>query len=237
MAWRSTVKAVWLLENNNQDDTENNNDALVYQTATYATDIVKSGSYSLVFSGAYAGVHMSPQNLMTAIKNDTVGYSWEFWVYDKYNVGNGSNRLSGRANISNFLGNSGYELHLDDSNVILVWNGKGYYLGNYSRTTERLSWIHLAVTYDIANSVLKVYKNGDLIYTLNSASNMFSDGSQGIMIGSDGFAPSNAYFDNIIFNVGLVPTVFPTTEVTGAKSIGTFGFPKSRFKRQRLGAI
>lgn len=217
MAWLSTTKSVWLCENNPEDDTLNNNDAGVAIGPSYSNAVKYEGNYSLFMNNAYTGVFYWQSGLINAINATAIGYSWEAWIYDlKYS---GTNQLCGRSNYPTLAGDGVVRFWLTDTDAVITWNGSIYNLGNYNRTTEGNTWINWAWSYDVVNNRLKVYKNGSLIYTLNSAGNMFTSSGKTFITGTDGNQPSYAYFDRIITNVGIVPTSFPTMPASGVSAI------------------
>lgn len=104
------------------------------------------------------------------------------------------------------------------------------------------SWNHVSFEFSGGNTI-KVYLNGVLKLTLNSIANPFNTYSaktwrigDSLQSNVGPFAMSG-YLDRYLIRSTVtngVPTVFTPD---GGKGIYTFGMPKTRFKKQRLGAI
>ncbi len=220
MAWRSTVKAVWLLENNLNDSSGNGNNAESYGGSTsFSSTIKKEGSYSLYTNNNYAycintgrGPTAPPASALTElISDDTTGFWAEAWVYD---LGTGSRDIFGVEGLQGPV----IRLTNDGTNAQCIWNNVVANIGNYNVTTEKKTWIHWAYTYNRATDTLKIYKNGSLIYTRTTAGDYVA-GDRALLIGMSWNQASQAYFDRVIIGVGEVPTAFPTLPATGVSCI------------------
>ena len=215
MAWRSTVKAVWLLENNLNDSSGNSNSAESYGGSySYSNTIKYEGSYSLYSNNNYAycintgkGATAPPATVLTeTITDDTTGFWCEAWIYD---TGLGARDVFGVEGLQGAV----LRLTTDGTNAQCIWNGVSANIGNYNVTTEKETWIHWAYTYNRATDTLKIYKNGNLIYTRTTAGDYVA-GDRALLVGMSWNQASQAYFDRVIIGVGEVPTSFPTIPIS-----------------------
>lgn len=200
LPWRTNITSYWELEGNANDYYNNLNGTATNVTYTSG----KLGSAG-VFNGTSSKI-----NLGTANSLALTTFTAAAWVYP---TGTRYQNI-----IANWFQNdySGWSLRLTNSNQLELLFGNGALsLGTTSVSTATVSlntWTHVAVTVTSGN-VIKLYINGALNKTINSAVALGYGSTKQGMIGANPYngTPSE-YFVGRIDQVGFWPRAFTDVE-------------------------
>jgi hypothetical protein len=241
MAFDANHIAIYKFENNVLDSSGNGHTLnTAGGSALFDSNIKHDDSYSVHYtnSGFY---NTFPQSLESALIGSS--YTIEMWLYKDGTTGDHQFTYNDQGGATQWA--CGW---VTASNVLNVnW---GNYTGGtaiaipFNFTNLKEKWLGLAFTYNYATDTLKIYttfadqSTWQLHGTYTTAGNPWNSTNGTRYFGVGANWPT-AYFDNLVFS-NVVRTSFPSyagTLPSGAKTIGTFNMPKSRFKKQRLGAI
>ncbi len=211
-AWDSNVLAGYRFENNANDDQGSFNGTKTGANIIYDNTIYHDDAYAIRVTN-YTGSYIeAPAGLQTALKNSSAGWTLEFWWRN-----NGGNQVSVLFQALTGVGSGVFDIiPVPGSGVRIKYCDLivGDYYIPWVGTT--IAWRHIAITYDRANSRLKIYSNNSLLATYNSIADAFGTTGAAFHIGGNsvyGGAAEDISIDNFVVS-NYPRTTFPTVRTS-----------------------
>lgn len=183
-AWSVSTTVVWEFENN-VNDSSGNGYALtpIGTPPLFDSSIKKYGSYSVKDMNATRGL-VVPEGVVSSLSTTAEGFSIQFWVYhnrDSEPVGTDDGAIIGRDPSGNskalfYIRFGGTNAGVAGFNVRWGDSWYGTYTTGYNSNTEVETWLFYSVEYDKSDTIVRIYKNSNLIYaSAAGAKNPFSE--------------------------------------------------------------